>query len=126
MQIGMFDGKSNYKFNKSIRLIELFGGIGCQAKALENLGIDFEHYRLCDFDKYAVQSYNAIHGTNFVPTDITQIKAEDLGIEETDKYDYINDLLVSLHRLVACWQTRGYGHEIVALVVDYLGSGKIA
>jgi DNA (cytosine-5)-methyltransferase 1 len=89
MQIGMFDGKNKYKFNKPIRLIELFGGIGCQAKALENLGIDFEHYKLCDFDKYAVQSYNAIHGTNFVPSDITQIKAEDLGIEETDKYDYI-------------------------------------
>ena len=89
MQTTMFDGKEQFINDKPIRLIELFGGIGCQAKALTNLGIDFEHYRMCDFDKYAVQSYNAVHGTNFVPTDITKITAEDLEIVETDKYNYI-------------------------------------
>ncbi|HEY8390794.1 MAG TPA: DNA (cytosine-5-)-methyltransferase, partial [Clostridia bacterium] len=30
-----------------------------------------------------------IHGTNFEPLDITKITAKDLGIVETDKYDYI-------------------------------------
>ena len=89
MQIGMFDGAKLFINNKPIRLIELFGGIGCQAKALENLNVKFEHYRMCDFDKYAVQSYNAVHGTNFMPSDITKITAEDLGIVETNKYDYI-------------------------------------
>lgn len=78
-----------YKITKPIRLIELFGGIGSQAKALENLNANFEHYRLIEFDKYPVASYNAIHGTNFEPKDITKIKAEDLGIVETDKYEYI-------------------------------------
>ena len=78
-----------YKITKPIRLIELFGGIGSQAKALENLNANFEHYRLIEFDKYPVASYNAIHGTNFEPKDITKIKAEDLGIIETDKYEYI-------------------------------------
>lgn len=78
-----------YKITKPIRLIELFGGIGSQAKALENLNANFEHYRLIEFDKYPVASYNAIHGTNFEPKDITKIKAEDLGIVDTDKYEYI-------------------------------------
>lgn len=78
-----------YKITKPIRLIELFGGIGSQAKALENLNANFEHYRLIEFNKYPVASYNAIHGTNFEPKDITKIKAEDLGIVETDKYEYI-------------------------------------
>lgn len=78
-----------YKITKPIRLIELFGGIGSQAKALENLNANFEHYRLIEFDKYPVASYNAIHGTNFEPKDITKIKAEDLGIVKTDKYEYI-------------------------------------
>lgn len=87
--ISMFDGSTPYKITKPVRLIELFAGIGAQAKALENLGIDFEHYRICEFDKYAVQSYNAIHGTNFKPSDITKINAEDLGIVETEKYEYI-------------------------------------
>ena len=77
------------KIDKPIRLIELFAGIGSQAKALTRLGADFEHYRICEFDKYAVTSYNAIHGTEFATSDITKISANDLGIVDTDKYCYI-------------------------------------
>lgn len=79
----------NFKIDKPIRLIELFGGIGSQAKALENLKVNFEHYRLVEFDKYAVASYNAIHGTNFEVKDITKINGDYLGIVDTDKYIYI-------------------------------------
>lgn len=79
----------NFKINKPIRLIELFGGIGSQSKALENLKVNFEHYRLVEFDKYAVASYNAIHETNFEVKDITKINGDDLGIVDTDKYIYI-------------------------------------
>ena len=78
-----------YKITKSVRLIELFAGIGAQAKALENLGVNFEHWKICEFDKYPVCSYNAIHHTNFLPSDITKIHAEDLEIKDTDKYEYI-------------------------------------
>lgn len=78
-----------YKITKPIRLIELFAGIGAQAKALENLGVKFEHWKICEFDKYPVCSYNAIHHTNFLPSDITKIHAEDLEIENIDKYEYI-------------------------------------
>lgn len=84
-----------YQIKNRIRLIELFGGIGSQAKALEvlqeqgKLPNGFEHYRLVEFDKYPIASYNAVHGTNFEPTDITKIKASDLGIVDRDKYEYI-------------------------------------
>ena len=88
-QMSIFDGENPLKINKPIRLIELFAGIGAQAKALENIGVNFEHYRICEFDKYAVASYNAIHGTEFTTSDITKIHANDLGIVETDKYEYI-------------------------------------
>ena len=89
-QISMFDYcKTPLKIDKPIRLIELFAGIGSQAKALQRLGADFEHYRVCEFDKYAIKSYNAIHGTDFAISDITQITAADLGIVDTDKYCYI-------------------------------------
>lgn len=89
LQCSIFDGENPLKITKPLRLIELFAGIGAQAKALENLGVNFEHYRICEFDKYAVASYNAVHGTNFETSDITQIHADDLGIAETDKYEYI-------------------------------------
>ena len=91
MQLSIFNlgCEKPYKIKKPIRLIELFGGIGSQAKALENLKANFTHYRLCEFDKFAVTSYNAVHGTNFATSDITKITADDLGIVDTDKYEYI-------------------------------------
>lgn len=52
----------NYQINKPIRLIELFGGIGAQAKALEILGADFEHWKYCDWAVPSIKAYEAIHG----------------------------------------------------------------
>ena len=79
----------SYKIKNHIRLIELFGGIGSQAMALRDIGADFTHWRLVEFCKYAVASYNAIHGTNFEPTDIRNVKGEDLGIVDTQNFTYI-------------------------------------
>jgi len=81
--------KEQFIIDKPIRLIELFGGIGSQAKALQRLGADFEHHFMCEYDRFAVQSYNAVHGTNFEPLDITKAKGEDLRITETENYCYI-------------------------------------
>lgn len=89
IQTTLFDRGERLRFDKPLRLIELFAGIGAQAKALENLGIPFEHYRICEFDKYAVLAYNSIHGTNFETSDITKITAEDLNIVDTDHYTYL-------------------------------------
>ena len=75
--------------NKPVRLIELFAGVGSQAQALKNLGVEFEHYRVVEFDKYPIASYNAIHGTDFKPMDICETHAKDLGIVEQDKYQYV-------------------------------------
>lgn len=72
-----------------IRLIELFAGIGSQAKALKNIGVNFEHWRVCEFDKYAILSYNAVHGTNFTTSDITKITADDLNITDTEHFTYL-------------------------------------
>jgi DNA (cytosine-5)-methyltransferase 1 len=55
----------------ALKLIELFGGIGACSSALTKLGIEYEIADYVEIDKYAVKSYNAIHGTNFEPQDIT-------------------------------------------------------
>lgn len=78
-----------YKITKPIRLIEAFAGIGSQNKALKNINANFEPYKIIENDKYAVSSYNAIHGTNFVVSDITKVHADELEIVETNKYEYI-------------------------------------
>lgn len=106
-QISFDSLKPKYKITKPIRLIELFAGIGAQAKALENLGVDFEHYRICEFDKFAVQSYNAIHGTDFSTSDITRIGGVDLGIVDVDKYTYIMTYSFPCQDLSICGKQKG-------------------
>lgn len=89
-QITMFDCMyPTYKIKNKIRLIELFAGIGAQAMALRDLGVDFEHYRVVEFDKFAITSYNAIHGTNFTTIDIRNINGSDLGIVDVERFTYL-------------------------------------
>ena len=48
-----------------------------------------EHWFVCEFDKYAMQSYNDIHGTNFEVSDVCNVTAKDLNIVDTDQYKYL-------------------------------------
>lgn len=73
-----------FKITKPIRLIELFAGIGSQAKALQNLGAEFEHHFVCEIDKYALASYNAIFNTSFETKDIKKVSASELKITERE------------------------------------------
>lgn len=89
-QMTLFDFmREPVSITKPIRLIELFAGYGSQAMALKRIGAKFEHYRVVEFDKYAVASYNAIHHTDFPVLDITKIHACDLEITDTDRYTYL-------------------------------------
>ena len=74
---------------KPIRLIELFAGYGSQAMALKRIGAKFEHYKVVEFDKYAIASYNAVHGTDFPTMDITKVHAENLNICDTNAFTYL-------------------------------------
>ena len=50
-----------YKIKNKIRLIEFFAGIGAQAKALKNLGANFEHYKTCEWAIPSILAYSEIH-----------------------------------------------------------------
>lgn len=80
---------SDYKIKNKVRLIELFSGVGSQAMAMKCLGVPFEHYKAIELDKYAMDSYNAIHGTDFKIQNIVDVSGEDLGIIDTDQYTYL-------------------------------------
>ena len=75
--------------NKKIRLISLFSGYDSQKLAFNYIGVDVEHYRAIEFDKYAMQSLNEIHNTNFETKDITKVSAKDLGIIDTENITYL-------------------------------------
>ena len=89
-QMSIFDYiREPIRITKPIRLIELFAGYGSQAMALKRIGAKFEHYRVVEFDKYGIASYNAVHGTNFPTMDITKVHAEDLNICDTENFTYL-------------------------------------
>lgn len=57
-----------------LKVIELFAGIGAQRKALQKAKIEHEVIAISEIDKYAIQSYNAIHGETLNLGDITKIE----------------------------------------------------
>lgn len=64
-QLTMFDILyPKYKIKKPIRLIEFFAGYGSQALALKYLGVDFEHWKICEWAIKSIQAYKDIHFEN--------------------------------------------------------------
>lgn len=57
-----------------IRTFEAFAGIGSQAQALKELGLDYEVVGISDIDKHAIKGYEAIHGPVNNLGDITKIE----------------------------------------------------
>lgn len=53
-----------------LKILELFAGIGACSTALDRLGIEHEIVDAVEVDRWALRSFNAIHGTNFETQDI--------------------------------------------------------
>lgn len=113
-QLSIFDLTMPYiSVDKPIRLLEMFAGIGSQAMALRDLGANFEHYRMIEFDEHAVRSYNAIHGTNFPVTDIRNVHGTDLGIVDKDTFTYLlTYLLVPMPRFIGGRKAKRYEERV--------------
>lgn len=63
-----------YTNERPLRLIELFAGIGSQTQALTNIDVPHEVVAISEIDKYAIQSYEAMHGKANNLGDIREIK----------------------------------------------------
>ena len=64
--------------NKPIRLIEFFGGYGSQALALKYLGLEFEHWKLCEWAIKSIDAYKHIHFPNVNEDHTDLMDKEDL------------------------------------------------
>lgn len=71
------------KINKHVRIIELFAGYGSQALALKYLGVDYESYKICEWNYKSCNAYKRIHFGN----DNTDY-SKDLTKEEIVDYLY--------------------------------------
>ena len=82
-QISIFDVMyPKYKITKPIRLIEFFAGYGSQALALKYLGVEFEHWKICEWAVKSIQAYKDIHFT-YDDTDYSY------GMNESELMEYL-------------------------------------
>ena len=61
-----------------LKVFEAFAGIGAQRMALRNIGVDFEVVGISEIDKFAIKSYEAIHGECPNYGDISKINPKNL------------------------------------------------
>ncbi len=63
---------------KKYKIVELFSGIGSQAKALGNIGITIDKTYTCEWDIHAMTAYDAIHSSPDLPLEVLKINKEEL------------------------------------------------
>ena len=72
----------------TIRVFEAFAGVGSQRMALRNLGIDHEVVAIAEIDRFAIKSYEAIHGETNNLGDISQLGMEDIPDHDLFTYSF--------------------------------------
>lgn len=63
-QMSLFDGSQKFVVDKPIRLISLFSGYDSQEFALKYLGVDYEHYKTCEWAVKSIQALKDAHYGN--------------------------------------------------------------
>ena len=124
-----------YKVIKPIRLITLFSGYDSQALALKQLGIDFEHWKTCEWAVKSIQALKDLHFENdnndysatfdidyikkfLLEKGISQNYNEPLNEQQINKMsehyarNIFNNILAT-HNLVNIQQVKGKDLEIV-------------
>ena len=74
---------------KTYNLVELFSGIGSQAKALKNLGIDVNLLGTSEWDIHAIAAYDVIHNSPEIPDEVENMNKEEL-LKLLAKYTFSN------------------------------------
>lgn len=74
--------------SSKLKVFEAFAGIGAQHQALKNIGANFEIVGISEIDKFAIASYNAIHGE--VPNygDISKLDEKEISNIQMDIFTY--------------------------------------
>ena len=71
-----------------IKVFEAFAGIGTQRMALRNLGIEHDVVAIAEIDKFAIKSYEAIHGKTHNVGDISKLSADDIPDHDLFTYSF--------------------------------------
>ena len=75
--------------SKHYKIVELFSGIGSQAKALKNLGVDIDVQATCEWDIHAFVAYDATHNSTSIPEAVKKKSKSEL-FDKLRKYTLSN------------------------------------
>ena len=75
---------------KVFNIVELFSGIGSQARALKNIGIKTKVQATCEWDIHAFIAYDAIHEA-YVNLPIVDVMTKDQLLDKLNNYTLSND-----------------------------------
>lgn len=110
-----------FELKGKLRLIEFFAGIGAQARALENLGVDFISHRVCEWSCKSIRAYRAIH-VKEAPSKELLDRVGKLSIEEL--IDAVRGVSMDYSKPMTDDQLRKKGKEwLEQLYVDMLMIG---
>ncbi|MGN0960583.1 MAG: DNA cytosine methyltransferase [Christensenellales bacterium] len=112
-QISLFDGNKKFVIDKPIRLISLFSGYDSQALALKYLGLEFEHYKTCE---WAVKSIQALKDLHFENDNCDYSK----GLNKEQVFDYLAKKCISANynELMAYEQIKRLGEEKARVIYN--------
>ena len=92
-----------YSYMKKLKIVELFSGIGSQARALENVGIKIDVQATCEWDIHAFIAYDAMHkGTNILD-EVAKMTKEEV-------YDKLKDSVKAKEYNVLDYLEKGYNY----------------
>ena len=121
-QIDLFSSvKPYYRLEGEYKLIELFGGIGSQYKALkvleaaqgDNKVFTIKHHKLCEWAYNSICMYNLIHIKDFTDYSLGKSKEELINVIKGISVDYNKPLtLDQLNRKPLSWIQSAYNNII--------------
>lgn len=89
-------------------LVELFSGIGSQAKALTNIGIKIDVQATCEWDMHAFVAYDAIHAGRDVLPEVREMTMKEV-YEKLCAYTLSNNGKEQMNQTTL----HGYGEEVL-------------
>lgn len=113
MQMSLFDGSRDFYFEKPVRLIEFFAGYGSQALALDELGVKYQHWKICE---WAIKSIQAYKDNHFVDDNTDYSK--DLKVEELRDILYKMGISANYSEPLTIEQLKRYGEPALRTIYN--------
>ena len=98
---------------KEYNIVELFSGIGSQARALKNIGININVQAICEWDIHAFIAYDAIHESCFNLPEVENLNKQQI-LEKLSHYTLSNNGKEAM----TCQTLHSYSEEVLKRILS--------